>query len=99
MTPLHFSGGHRLAVARFRGRTVQRTERYRHSALMPANLITFAHFSVSSTTSLVKSAGEPGSTVAPSSAALAWSFGSASAALISRLRVSTMAPGVFLGAP
>src|SRR6266566_6906219 len=36
-----------------------------HSAVMPANLTTLAHFAVSSATSLPKSAGEPGSTVAP----------------------------------
>ncbi len=32
----------------------------RHSGLMPANLITLAHFSVSSAINLPKSAGEPG---------------------------------------
>src|SRR5260370_23388824 len=37
-----------------------------HSAVMPANLTTLAHFAVSLATSLPKSAGEPGSTVAPS---------------------------------
>ena len=39
-----------------------------YSGLMPANLITFAHFSVSSAMSLPKSAGEPGIAVAPKSA-------------------------------
>ena len=33
-----------------------------HSGLMPATLITLAHFSVSSAMSLVKSGGEPAST-------------------------------------
>ena len=38
-----------------------------HSGLMPANLITFAHFSVSSVMSFPKSWGEPASTVLPRS--------------------------------
>src|SRR5256885_2983658 len=38
-----------------------------HSGLMPANLITLPHFSVSSAMSLPKSAGEPASTMPPSS--------------------------------
>jgi hypothetical protein len=42
-----------------------------HSALMPANLTTLAHFPVSSAMSLPKSAGEPGSTVPPRSASRA----------------------------
>ena len=59
------------------------TERYgmsgirfwNHSGLMPANLITFPHFSVSSAISLPNSAGEPGSTVAPKSAKRAFDHG------------------------
>src|SRR6516225_11457583 len=43
-----------------------------HSSLMPANLITLAHFSVSSAISLLKSAGEPTSGVPPRSASLAF---------------------------
>src|SRR5262245_16027333 len=39
-----------------------------HSALMPANLTTLPHFSVSSAMSLPKSAGEPASSVPPRSA-------------------------------
>src|SRR5271168_2200925 len=39
-----------------------------YSGLMPANLTTLAHFSVSSAMSLPKSAGKPGSTVPPESA-------------------------------
>ena len=42
---------------------------------MPANLITLAHFSVSSAISLPKSAGEPGSTVPPRSANRCLQFG------------------------
>jgi hypothetical protein len=38
-----------------------------HSGLMPAARITFAHFSLSSTTSFPKSAGEPRTTVPPRS--------------------------------
>ncbi len=39
-----------------------------HCGLMPANLITLPHFSVSSAMSLPKSAGEPASVSAPRSA-------------------------------
>jgi hypothetical protein len=49
-----------------------------HSGLMPAARITFAHFSLSSTTSFPKSAGEPRTTVPPRSASRAFSLGSAS---------------------
>src|SRR5262249_48309826 len=70
-----------------------------HSALMPANLITLAHFSVSSAMSLPNSAGEPASTVPPRSASRAFIFGSASAVLISLLSFSTITTGVACGAP
>src|SRR5262245_46732264 len=53
------------------------------SGLRPANLITLAHFSVSSAMSLQKSAEEPGSVVAPNSASRAFILGSARAALTS----------------
>ena len=45
-----------------------------HSALMPANLTTLPHFSVSSAMSLPKSAGEPRSTCRPGrqAAPLSW---------------------------
>jgi hypothetical protein len=66
------------------------------SALAPENLTTLAHFSVSSTTSLAKSAVDPGSTVSPKSANLVSIFGSAKAALISMLSLSMIAAGVFL---
>src|SRR5262249_3740990 len=60
--------------------------------------ITFAHFSLSSTTSFPKSAGEPGTTVPPRSASRAFTLGSARAALTSLLSLSTISAGVFLGA-
>ena len=70
-----------------------------HSGLMFAVRITLAHFSVSSAMSLPKSAGEPASTVPSRSASRALNLGSASAALISLLSLSTISAGVFLGAP
>src|SRR6516164_2881128 len=70
-----------------------------HSALMFAARITLPHFSFSSASSLPKSAGEPGSTVPPKSANRAFILGSARAALISALSLSTICAGVFLGAP
>src|SRR5262249_17040778 len=69
------------------------------SALMPANLITLAHFSVSSAMNLPKSAGEPASTVPPRSASRALILGSARAALIPLLSSSTISFGVAFGAP
>src|SRR5438876_7727732 len=70
-----------------------------HSGLMLAALITLPHFSVSSTMSLPKSAEDPASTVPPTSASLAFSFGSARAALTSVLSFAMISAGVFLGAP
>ena len=70
-----------------------------HSALMPADLITLAHFSVSSAMNLPKSAGEPASTVPPRSASRALILGSARAALIPLLSLSTISTGVAFGAP
>src|SRR5262249_61117953 len=62
---------------------IRRTGRYGmsrgsldHSGLMPADLITLPHFSVSSAMNLPKSADEPASTVPPTSASLSCSFGS-----------------------
>src|SRR5437660_11790213 len=54
-----------------------------YSALMPANLITLAHVSISSAMTLPKSAGEPTSTAVPSSVSYAFILGSAKPALIS----------------
>src|ERR1700686_3729680 len=70
-----------------------------HSGLMPAVLITLAHFSVSSAMSLPKSAGELESTVPPKAASRAFILGSAMTALISLFSLSMIAAGVFLGAP
>src|SRR6185437_2382599 len=70
-----------------------------HCGLMLAALITLPHFSVSSAMSLPKSAGEPPSTVPSRLASRALNFGSASAALISLLSLSTISAGVFRGAP
>src|SRR4029078_3017468 len=69
-----------------------------HCTFMLAALTTLPHFSVSLAMNLPKSAGEPGSTVPPSSANRAFNFGSARPALISLLSLSTTSAGVFLGA-
>jgi hypothetical protein len=58
------------------------------SALMPTNLTTLPHFSVSAAMNLPKSAGEPRSAVPPRSASLV--AGSESTALISLLRRTTI---------
>src|SRR5207244_9592360 len=71
----------------------------RHSGLICAARITLAHFSVSSARSLPNSAGVSASGVPPRSAKRAVILGSARAAAISLLSLSTMAAGVFLGAP
>src|SRR5262245_2946003 len=70
-----------------------------HSAFMPENLTTLAHFAVSSTMSLAKSAGEPASVMPPRSASRAFKLGSARQVLISVLSLLTISVGVFLGAP
>src|SRR5207248_1830871 len=69
-------------------------DRADHCQLMPADLITLAHLSVSSAMSLPKSAGEPASTVPPRSASRAFALGSASISLISRLSLSMTSLGV-----
>src|SRR5262245_26022094 len=71
----------------------------RQSGVMPADVITLAHFSVSSAMNLPKSAGDPARTVPPCSAIRALIVRSARPALISLLSVSTISAGVFLGAP
>ena len=70
-----------------------------HSGFMPANFTTLAHFSVSSAMSFPNSAGEPGSTEPPMLARLALILGSARAALIYLLSLSTISAEVFLGTP
>src|SRR5215831_13870998 len=67
--------------------------------LAPANLITFAHFSVYSAMNVANSAGELANTVPPRSAIRAFMRGSARPALISLLSLSMISAGVFLGAP
>src|SRR5215510_11046367 len=71
----------------------------RHSALMLAVRMTLLHLSVSSAMSFSKSAGAPASGMPPNSASRAFILGSASAALISLLSVSTISRGVFARAP
>src|SRR5215468_9795159 len=64
-----------------------------HSALIlaPENSTTLLHFSTSLATNLLKSAGEPGSGVPPSSAIRAFVLGSSNAALSSLLSLSILA--------
>src|SRR5215470_15383669 len=95
----HLVGAARAPAIRRTGDYGMWAEARPYCALMLAARITLAHFSVSSATSLPKSAGEPGSSVPPSSTSLVLSFGSSSAALISRLSLSMIAIGVALGAP
>src|SRR5258708_31397499 len=70
-----------------------------YSALMPANLITLAHFSMASEMIAPNSAGEPPSTVPPSSTIRALILLSARPALSSLFSISMMSAGVVLGAP
>src|SRR5919204_5753148 len=70
-----------------------------YSGLIFANLITFAHRSVSSTMSLRNSAGDIIRTGLPRFSSRPLIFGSARAALTSRLSRSTISPGVWAGAP
>src|SRR5262249_11320188 len=68
-----------------------------YSALMPANLTTLRHFSISSAMNFPKSAGAPANTAAPRSVRRFSMLGSARAALISLLSFSTISVGVALG--
>src|SRR5215813_3018217 len=70
-----------------------------HSGVIPANLTTPPHFSLSSAKSFPNSAGVLTKTLPPKSASRALIFGSARPALISLLSMSTISAGVFLGAP
>src|SRR6516165_1377429 len=70
-----------------------------HTGLMPANLITLPHFSVSFPMNLPKSAGELANTVYPMSASRLFILGSVRPSLISLLSLSTISTGVSLGAP
>src|SRR5262249_17836692 len=76
-----------------------RVRRYPQSALMPVNLTTLPHFSVSSAISLPKSAGEPAITLPLRSASRVFMLGSARPALISLFSFSTISAGVTFGAP
>src|SRR5262249_28214733 len=69
-----------------------------YSGFAPENLTTFAHFSVSSTMSFWKSAGDPARGVPPRSIRRARIWGSTRPALIAPFRVLMIATGVFLGA-
>src|SRR6185369_897526 len=69
-----------------------------YSALRPAVRTTLAHFSVSPAMNFSKSAGEPADTRHPRSARRSFILGSAKAALISWLSLSTISAGVALGA-
>ena len=64
---------------------------------MLAARITLRHFSVSSTISFSKSAGEPASGMPPNSANRALTLGSAKPALMWRLRMLMIPLGVFFG--
>src|SRR5262249_45760526 len=70
-----------------------------HSGLMPANLITLAHFSVSSAMNFPNSGGVIGIGTPPRSASRALSLGSLRTALISLLSFSTISAGVSFGTP
>src|SRR5262249_58280977 len=73
-------------------------DRAGHSALMPANFTTLAHFSVSLARRRPKLAGGPGSIVPPMLTSRAFALGSARIALISVLSRPMTSGGVFLGA-
>jgi hypothetical protein len=66
--------------------------------LILANLITFAHFSVSLAMNFSNSGGLIGIGMPPKSISRAFNAGSARPALVSLLSFSTMSAGVFLGA-
>src|SRR5215469_5871570 len=70
-----------------------------YAGLRLANLPTFAHLSISLAMNLPKSAGELAITMAPKLASCVLSFGSANAALVSRLSRSMISAGVCAGAP
>ena len=67
------------------------------SGLMPANLITLAHFSVSPAITVANSAGDNASALPPRSVSLACIFGSARPKLTSLLSFSTISAGVHQG--
>src|SRR5580700_3657203 len=95
--------GQRQGVPRRAARGVSGTAGNRrirfYSGLRSANLTTLPHFAISAAMKLPKSAGEPVITMAPKSASLPLSAGSASTALVSRLSLSMISAGVPVGAP
>src|SRR5262249_6632794 len=88
-----------IAAVRRTGVTEYWIELPRQSALMLDARVTLPHLPVSSAINLPKSPGESASTVPPRSARLTFMLGSARAALISLLSLSTISVGVFFGAP
>src|SRR5262245_52019128 len=72
------NSGVRVPISEFM--EYRRIANWNHSGLMLAVRITLPHFSVSSAMWLPKSVGEPGDTVPPRSASLAFILGSARAA-------------------
>ena len=70
-----------------------------HCSLIPANLTTLAHFSVSAAMNFPSSSGAIGISTTPTSASRDFAFASASTALISLLSLSMISTGVFFGAP
>src|SRR6516164_3338429 len=69
-----------------------------HCSLIPANLTTLAHFSVSAAMNFPSSSGAIGISTTPTSASRDFAFASASTALISLLSLSMISTGVFFGA-
>src|SRR5262249_41749000 len=88
-------GGHQRPAIRCTGFMECRAGDY--SALMPANLTTLRHLSVSSAMNFPKSVGEPVNIAAPRSVRRFFMLESTRAALISLLSFSTISVGVALG--
>src|SRR5580700_8700604 len=86
-------------AARGVSRAADRPPAQFYSGLRFANLTTLPHFSISVAMNFWKSAGEPVITMAPNSASLPLSTGSASAALVSLFSLSMISGGVPAGAP
>jgi hypothetical protein len=87
----------RSGVVRTFGRCRSSAEVDPQSTLIPAAFTTLPHFSVSSAINLANSVGERGRTVAPRLANRFFIVGSARAAFISLLSLSTIPTDVFFG--
>src|SRR6516165_3881246 len=74
------------------------TCRRAHSGLMPEDLMTLAHLSVSAVMNFSNSTGVSGIGSTPSSLSRVFAFGSARATFIASLSLLTISLGVFLGA-